>query len=153
MPNYCDNTLTVSGEPQVLREFKHAVRAVEVDPYTGRRPVLDFDRLVPMPSELLENRAEVQPGCVPGWYSWRVENWGTKWNAQAPRLSGTLKSGDLRYRFLTAWTPPYEWLQTVAPTYPSLTFHLRYQEEMGHFEGDARWEGGKLVVDEAWDRT
>jgi hypothetical protein len=149
LPNWTYNLLAVSGSTDDLRKFKHAVRAAEPDPESGERAVLDFDRLVPMPQELAEDRGDLEAGVFPAWHAWRLEHWGTKWNVWFPRLTGTLKSGELRYRFETAWTPPYEWLERVAPMFPALAFHLEYQEEMDHFSGVARWEAGQLVLDRA----
>lgn len=39
-----------------------------------------------------------------GWYDWRMENWGTKWNA----------CDSSEFTFQTAWSTPYEWLEKLA---------------------------------------
>jgi hypothetical protein len=150
MPNWSYNSLTVAGTPEDLRSFKHAVCAAEPNAKTEKRAVLDFGRLVPMPPELLEDKGEPANGRLPAWYEWAVDNWGTKWNAWWPRLSGTLKSGVLSYRFDTAWSPPHEWLDQVAPMFPSLTFHLVYEEELDHFHGEAIWDGGEPILAQAY---
>jgi hypothetical protein len=141
------NTLIVAGAPEELRAFKRAVRASKPDPKTGRREVLDFGRHRPMPSELLVEKGSSAAGGLPGWLAWRIENWGTKWNAVSPTVSGTPHSGELRYRFQTAWTPPVEWLQFVAGVYPALRFELSYRAELGDVRGVLRLEGGRVVED------
>jgi Api92-like protein with ferredoxin domain len=147
VPNWSYNVLTVTGPSERLREFKHAVRSAEPDPETGKRAVLDFGGHLPMPPELSADAGNLADGRLPTWYAWRLEHWGTKWNALWPTLSGTIRSGELRYRFQTAWTPPVEWLQFVAMAHPSLAFELTYQEERDHFSGVMRFEAGRLVAD------
>jgi len=147
MPNWSQNVLTVTGPSAELREFKHAVRAAEPDSETGRRAVLDFSRHLPMPPGLLADNGDLAAGRLPDWYAWRLEHWGTKWNAIWPTLRGTLRSGELRYRFQTAWTPPVEWLQFVAAAHPDLAFELQYEEERNQFRGVLRFEAGRLVED------
>ena len=146
-PGWTDNTLTVTGPREQLREFKRVARAAEPDRETGTRAVLDFSGHRPMPPEVLVEPGGSAPGGVPGWFAWRLENWGTKWNAVSPTLSGTLQSGELRYRFRTAWTPPVEWLQFVAAAHPGLRFELAYREELGKFRGVLRLEAGRVVED------
>jgi Ferredoxin-like domain in Api92-like protein len=147
VPGWTYNTLTVKGPHELLRVFKRAVCGAERDPETGRRQVLDFSRHRPMPPEVLTETGGSAPGGQPRWIAWRIENWGTKWNAVSPTLSGTLQSGELRYRFRTAWTPPVEWLQSVAAAHPGLRFELTYEEELGQFRGVLRLEAGRVVED------
>jgi Ferredoxin-like domain in Api92-like protein len=147
VPNWSYNVLTVTGPSERLREFKHAVRSAQPDPETGKRAVLDLGRHLPMPPELLADKGDLAAGRLPDWSACRLEHWGTKWNAMWPTLSWTLRSGELRYRFQTAWTPPVEWLQFVAAVHPALAFELTYQEELDHFSGVMRFEAGGIVED------
>src|SRR5690606_21345130 len=47
------------------------------------------------------------------WYEWRLENWGTKWNAYSQSLE---RESDLSatLRFDTAWSPPQPILEKLA---------------------------------------
>ena len=153
MPNLVDNVLTVTGSPEELRRFKHAVQSEDVDKSTGRRLVLDFERHVPTPSDALHGRSRAEartpakrPNRPDDWDShvWRTEHWGTKWNAMHPTLRGTLKGGRLVYRFSTAWGVPEPWLDAIAEMHPALTFDLQFEVEYGG-RGTARWSHGTLV--------
>ena len=97
-----------------------------------------------------------------GWYGWRIENWGTKWDAHfdgpfgamvAPGgdVSATVDSeglylvaGTAIYNFDTAWGPPVAWLQKMAPMVPWLKFTLRYAEMGMDFAGEAVAKGARL---------
>lgn len=55
----------------------------------------------------------------PDWYSWSVENWGTKWNAyeqEEPVLAPGGKS--VTYEFETAWATPTPVLKALVDKYP-----------------------------------
>jgi hypothetical protein len=142
MPNWCHNTLTVTGEPALLQEF---VRRVKVD---GEQATpLSFANIKPEPTE-----AEYDGG---GWYGWRVKNWGTKWDASFHDVGGfvALSSDDadvdlsvdamgaqvtpeaVVYKFDTAWSPPLAVIEAAAELFPALRFELRYGEPGNDFAG------------------
>ena len=43
------------------------------------------------------------------WYDWRLENWGTKWNACECKISPDMN----RIEFETAWCPPVEVIEKI----------------------------------------
>ena len=77
------------------------------------------------------------------WYDWCTRNWGTKWDVADASL---VDEGDdcLEYHFLSAWSPPVEWLRKVSRDYPRLSFLLRYEEESARFMGAAKAENGEV---------
>ena len=138
MPNWCENTLTVEGDPQIVRQFKERAN--------GKGTALALDKVHPMP-KALENT--ISPGDKPNWYDWCIENWGTKWEIEAELVGeGT---GCLMYSFFSAWTPPVAWLKKVAKDYPELRFRLKYEERGVGFMGVAK--AGKGKVEDAWIDT
>lgn len=155
MPNWVYNKLIISQAEEAETKFDpdEIERALHPDPPTVPKDdaeaiivalqpeyegeVLSFENLLPTPEDLLEND---------GWYEWRVDNWGTKWDASdtilfkgedAQETMGSIRLPEnaLVYLFKTAWGPPVEWVEKLSDVYPGAIFHLVYVEEMGNFSG------------------
>ena len=56
------------------------------------------------------------------WYTWRIKNWGCKWNADTIEFN-FIKKG---YAFKTAWNTPRYWLKELAK---KVEFVLLYADE------------------------
>jgi hypothetical protein len=141
MPNWCENKLTVRGEPDRLDAFLDAIG-------TEKQP-LDFDRILPTPEELLSDN-EVRRGGdsvqVPGWYEWRCEHWGTKWGAVDCKLNARCQFGECEFVFHTAWRPPVPLVDYLASANRELTFELSFAEPMMGYAGAIGYEhGGRQV--------
>jgi Ferredoxin-like domain in Api92-like protein len=149
VPNWTYNRLTVEGEPDDVEAFFQAVLR-ENHGNNGDRSVLSFERHLPTPAELLEDPDERQPGCFPGWHTWRTQHWGTKWDAMWPDVIER-RVGSITYSFATAWGPPDAWLQFVSGEHVKLTFRHEFCEEMRHFAGRAEWHAGSLIAQERLD--
>ena len=123
MPNWCWNTLVIQGADSVEVE-----RFAEQN--KGAEGPLSFNAMVPMPpwvnrSEKVE---EVDMAEDTSWYGWRRKNWGSKWDLNEDvELSGS--PYQLTYTFMTAWSPPLAWLETVAKAVPTLTLTLLWSNE------------------------
>ena len=148
MPNWCSNTLTVTGDRDALELFAAAVYGQTPDDLTGEPLVLDFERHLPTPPELLEDRGDPDEGRLPDWRTWRSEHWGTKWNASCAKLTRKPRQRSLVYQFDTAWSPPLPWLAYVVHGFAELVFELHFHEEFDHFSGTVRFENGKPVSPE-----
>lgn len=137
MPNWCSNQLTVTGPKTDLRAFKKM--AVGHSPWEEvakdeKLNPLNFHSLVSIPAVVL------QAGYQEAGYDWERANWGCKWGACEARLIDS-SDGELLYDFDTAWSPPIEFLETVAKEHPNLTFILEYDEPGIGFKGLARFNG------------
>jgi len=132
MPTYCENRLVVSGNPDDLQPF---VRQVQTD----EQP-LSFEGIAPTPPELMDE----------GWYEWRIEHWGTKWDADFyfGNASSRITRRKATYVFYTAWGPPLEWLAYASKQHPTLNFRLDYVDEGDFFSGTKEWRKGELVRDQ-----
>jgi hypothetical protein len=103
---------------------------------------LDFEKLLPTPAHLLEERTAGLRG-LPGWYEWRREHWGVKWNAEGVRRRGYGRTGRVRYRFHTPYCAPIEFLDHVASLWPDVTMELTFDvEQMGG--GAVSWSAGEV---------
>ena len=136
MPNWCENTLWVDGDPTDIKRFRKDVKTKEHD--------LALSKLHPMPEALINIDAESDK---PNWYDWCIKNWGTKWDVVDSKLVSDF--GDsLEYFFLSAYNPPVAWLKKISKRFPKVQFRLKYEEEGIGFMGIAKVKNGK--VDDKW---
>jgi hypothetical protein len=127
MPNWCSNNLVVqANESKYLLDFLEKIKGKDEG---GNVVDFTFSSLVPQPQEEGD------------WYKWNIENWGTKWNVGDFILNVEDDDTVAYFNFDTAWSPPVEWLQKVAPMFPNLSFELLYHEGGMGF-------AGRLVIDE-----
>lgn len=159
MPNWCHNTLIVTGPQRTLAKFEQKVRS-KSEP---EKQPLSFQRIRPIPKNVLENEPMAgdlsDPNAQPqGWWMWCVHNWGTKWDASfgqgsmfsfatnenaKPHANRTLTASghELRYKFDTAWSPPVPIVEKLARDYPDLRFELQYGEPGAEYAGVFRANG------------
>ena len=137
MPNWCSNTLQISGDKEQLEMFKQKSiikSGMDVD-------IFVMDGCVPMPKELA-----ICEGLTPeqiverrlkygydNWYDWRFENWGSKWDAHESYI--TEEENGLTIEFDTAWSPAIPYIKQVAKMYPDLIFDLYFMETGEWFAG------------------
>jgi hypothetical protein len=136
MPNWCGNVLSVyfpgdDGVPgERLRELREFV-ATDVEPFS-------LGRIIPVPSEV-----EMSEVPMAG-YNWRVNNWGTKWDAHDVVVDETSDRG-VDFRFDTAWAPPVEAVRELSRLFPDAVIGLAYDEPGMDFGGYEIYRGGALV--------
>jgi hypothetical protein len=84
MPNWCTNQFTIQHEdPEQIKKVKKAMEEGNL-----------FNTFVPEPE--LEGNA---------WFTWRVNNWGTKW--EVSDYFGTAETpNSISAGFVSAWAPP-----------------------------------------------
>lgn len=119
MPNWCKNILTVHGPPEALADFVVAT----ADSSAAGSGTLSFEALVPVQRES-SNTWNTQAPEDP--WETHYRHWGTKWEPIDVTLD--LSPGEARYCFLTAWSPPLQWLRTVSERNPALLFYLSHSE-------------------------
>lgn len=106
MPDFafCDVTIE-GGKPSILW-FRKSLNK----PNAENKPVLfSFNQLVPVqenekqPKELIDIAYPRKE---------RIDKWGTKWDAQCPKLVGA-SDNVVKLSFQSAWCPPVEWAENV----------------------------------------
>mgnify|MGYP001469786561 CR=1 FL=1 len=153
MPNWCNNNISITGPNSVIDKIEKIVKEESNNAENG---LLQFFH--PMPKELLETEAgpiaktkkekqarqarKLEFGAE-NWYDWRVNNWGTKWDACEGSIDSEGKY-ELNFSFDTAWSPPTPWLQKVTEKYRLLKFTLEYTEEGMGFEGKTFARNGEM---------
>lgn len=93
MPNWCSNSLTITHEDSAK------IDALEAELKKGDDAQV-FNHIVPRPLEEEEN-----------WYSWNVNNWGTKWDVTP--YSWERDGNRISMNFDTAWSPPTTLYETM----------------------------------------
>ena len=127
MPNWCECYLEINSDnnENLIIFFN--------DNKENDETVLSFNISVPIPENEEDN-----------WYSWRCENWGTKWDLNE-ETNYTLVDNNLKYLFNTAWGPPTNWLITTSKLYPTLEFNLVYGEPGMNFGGSTKIVNGEFI--------
>ena len=163
MPNWCQNILEITGEEADLEAF--ASKAED-----GK---FSLEIYYPMPEEPGENLETGKPHWtdalsmrvvgteMPDWYTWRLKNWGTKWDISeeggmfllseetelpVSSVTMTIVEGRISISFLTAWSPPEEGILNISKAYPSIVFALRYAEAGNDFAGSTTIQSGEILT-------
>lgn len=112
MPNWCFNHLEVSGPTELLKQWHDAEFSLQ--------------KLLPCPQELLDGKSPAEKDIAEAniekygsadWYSWCVDNWGTKWDLTIHDVN--LMADDdpsksiLTVSFDSAWGPPLAALENL----------------------------------------
>lgn len=122
MPNWCSNNVRISGPAPVIDEIKTILKSDD--------PAL-LSWMVPQPK--FEGDQD--------WYSWNVENWGTKWDLCDVYINNESDEDCIEFSCSTAWGPPVTALHTWAETDGRVTFEIDYYEPGMGFLGTASYDG------------
>lgn len=168
MPNWCENTLTVSGPISSLLDFIDQAEgpvhhfpnskdfssadSVENTTTEGESSLFSFQRLVPLPKDVL-----LSPDYSNVGYQAEKSYWGVKWGAcgeitaDGPHISQNSQEAYITYNFDTAWSPPVFFLDTLSKSWPRLSFSLTYIVEGDEDEGDYIIDAEVSCSDAEWD--
>lgn len=166
MPNWCYNSLCVSGNKEILADFVSKTlvpRNMSSEEEYDESHKFTFNILHPLPKALeggfsplpkLEGEDDTQYKermaenirlyGAEDWYRWHIDNWGTKWDASSTCVE-QLDDQNFNVQFHTAWSPPIDWFEKVIPMYPQLEFDLIFDEESQDYCG--RMTGRKGEID------
>ena len=147
MPNHCYQQVHIYGPRFLVKELFD--RLTENDQFC--------QHVIPMPFEQwLAPKTKLYGYEVEGWYDWRVNNWGTKWDVADVEITQPLTIHDdeggepfsmnasFSFNCWTAWSPPEPvWNKLVEM---GLSVDADYQDEGMMFEG--RYVNG---VNESWE--
>lgn len=109
MPNWCENILSVENCSPELTEYL-------------KENGLSFEKIKPTPPEMLEGD---------GWYGWRVENWGTKWDLteeEQRNVADKLVREHNVALFCTPYSPPSLVIVALSEMFPNDLFKIEYYE-------------------------
>lgn len=180
MPNWCDLDVKFVGAKADLEAiiakgsegtFEHGTdwnkETRSYDNVEVLPNVFSFENFAPTPADLkdttgmgdgmaglLEAQTKGREGSYGDWYSWRVGNWGTKWDldqlgaTSVGEITETDEAGVFQFFVCssTAWAPAFEIFATITEQYPVKAIY-RYAEEGMNFFGQAFIEDGEIDDD------
>jgi hypothetical protein len=144
MPNWCNNSLKVSGKDDAVAKFMAEVQRDETysDGKKGHLP-FSFEKILPTP-EALNNEEWQRSETVAeenkkkygykGWYDFHIAKWGTKWELSC-ETEVEVGKGKVTYTFQTAWAPPTRIIAEAAKLYPDLKFEMKFCEQGMEYAG------------------
>lgn len=130
MPNWCENEVDVIGTLVDRVAFADFIVGEEECDGKTIDLLFSFNKILPRPPKI-------------DWYTWNVNNWGCKWEAN--NIDLVVKDKRHTYMFLTAWSPPSPVLRACARAFPQLRFTHRYWECGIGFRGWDKYKDGVMV--------
>jgi len=125
MPNWCDNTLEITGPDEavkkliafVSRPFSKTWEDGSVEHF--EKPIFAFENILPSTHD---TSSAMFPSSGPDdWWSNNVNSWGTKWDiANSDSVGLTIGEGAVSYWFSTAWAPPSPVILRLAEIFPAV---------------------------------
>ena len=138
MPNWCNNSITISGPTETIKQLWEDAKTA----HEGEFGLLSA--IAPMPKELEGTTAPSEDGN--DWYNWRVNNWGTKWDITDEGLDfidhedGT---AEITGWFDSAWAPPVGAYEKFCDDMDNCSLEASYYEPGMDFGGF--WENGNDI--------
>lgn len=101
MPNWCQNRIVIPKEKfkNFKRKFMNDKLAKPSDD-DGIRYRFDLNRVLRQPDYVQKGPLDSQD-TRPNWYTWRIDNWNTKWNALHTAV--VFQENTVEIDFDTAW--------------------------------------------------
>jgi hypothetical protein len=163
MPNWVENTMTITGSAEDIADFKAKASQPKTTLWEGKEEideaVLSFMNFIAPPQEALASGEYYgthgwsegkEVGRTPNnWYEFNNREWGTKWDASDEELTNESEN-ELSYYFQTAWAPPAPVFQAMAEQHPNLVFEIHCVEEQG-WGVDYEGKDGVFIITDEWD--
>lgn len=112
----------------------------EYEESTWQKSRMTFDQWVELGHKYLDNMKNYH---AYDWYDWRINRWGTKWNA-----CDAAWYGDNMVVFDTAWSTPVQIYHTLAMIFPDVEIDVDYaDEDLGNNCGTIWCKGEECDVD------
>ena len=135
MPNWCNNSITIKGSTETIKQLWEDANQEGEDGGL-------LNAMVPMPAELNDTVIDIANGGLfsdpVNWYNWRVSNWGTKWDVSTEGLEFT-DNGDgtaeISGWFDSAWAPPVGAYSAFCDDMDGVYLEAYYQESGMCFVG------------------
>lgn len=143
MPNHVTHKVNIKADEAILKDLfsKCFVEAEAAD----EDWYFDFDKIIPQPPEVLASLTDNAPGINPLWYSWRCDNWDTKWGAYDCVIEDPdYKTGQFEFKFETAWSVPMPIFKKLVQLWPSIEMRVDSFDEGWNFYNKLIFKDGQL---------
>ena len=174
MPNWCMNKVRIRADSKTLSEIKDTLRGLEYFrpvncddrkiqlPLESKESLFSFHKIIPQPDDcldpedprrvnakptsddLLESLSKKSNGTMPDWWTWRVNNWGTKWPV-GDTVGFEEKKGSIVYHFDTAWSPPVPIIHRLSVMFPKANILLSFYEPGCIGRGSVTFKNGIII--------
>ena len=135
MPNWCNNSITITGpKDKITALYNEAIK----DRDANNQDQGLLHAMMPMPVELAGTTSPSEDGV--DWYSWRVSNWGTKWEVSSEGLELSEDGTEITGWFDSAWAPPIGAFEHYIRENEDVDLACYYEEPGMDFAG--RWHNG-----------
>ncbi len=147
MPVHIKNNLIFEGEPEHLQQMFASISLDTSDEVPDGIQSIDFNKIVPMPSNLYQGAIGEREKAIYGqnnWYDWCHKNWGTKWNSYGYRED--TPNPDAVISFNTANGIPHPVIQKLSELYPDIGItHQWASDDLGIDCGERKYLEGKVL--------
>ena len=135
MPNHCHNRVTFySEDTTVIQRLYKIFKSDNI--FTQFIPEPDWKTTPNEKGELPiqpEKDSMMPPQFPDGttddrWYSWRLANWGTKWDAYEVEIDDSELHYGFEVSFDTAWSPPEEICYAIKEQFDDLSVSWFFDE-------------------------
>ena len=135
MPNHCHNRVTFYSDDTTLITKLHNIFKSD-NIFTQFIPEPDWANT---PNEKGELPIQPEPDSMyppqfpdgttdDRWYSWRLANWGTKWDCYAVEIDDSDMHNGFEVTFDTAWSPPEEICYAIKDQFDDLCVSWFFDE-------------------------
>ena len=152
MPNWCDNTISISGNADSIKRLKDFVgRPIIEEGKQIENVVYALANIMPSTPDAQPMLGEMSKSTGPeDWYHNNINSWGTKWDVYGNVQMNDYKEGDsfISFWFDSAWSPPTPPTQRLSEIFPELTIEHKYYETGCDFWGIETYKAGEMISEE-----
>ena len=149
MPNWCDNTVSITGPEEVIKRLEEFVgRPLVAHDEKIDEPVFALANIKPSTPDLDPKYALFPTSGQDDWWHNNVNSWGTKWDVFGEGVHKSRDEGSVGYSFQSAWSPPTPVIERLAEIFPEVEIEFKYMETGCDFWGVETYENGELKSEE-----
>lgn len=147
MPNWCNNSIRIMGNPNTIRIIKETIERCQNG--KGDDETRLFKNLVGYPEHLTGKEIN------DNWYHLHIDWFGTKWDVDTQSIDFNMEDREISFWVETAWSPPIEFLKNLVLQYENIEAYIFYSEGGCDFCGETNIyknpEGSLMVDDNCYD--